>query len=163
MKNTIQKGINKLTRFSFGSTSAIITNLALIIGLDAVSNAKLSIIGSLLMIGIADNISDTLGIHIYQESEGLKQKQVWISTITNFFSRLLISLGFVAIIIFLPLSIGIFVSVAYGLIILSIISYIVAINKKIDPWHSIIEHLVIAIVVIFVSKLFGKLIFNLFS
>lgn len=163
MNNYLKKGMSKLTRYSFGSTSAIITNLALIIGLNTVSNAKLSIIGSLLMIGIADNVSDTLGIHIFQESEGLRQKQVWTSTFTNFFSRLLISLGFVFIIIFLPLSLAIIVSLIYGLFVLSVISYIIATNKKINPWLSIFEHLIIATIVITLSKIFGRLILNMFS
>jgi hypothetical protein len=56
------------TRFSFGATSAIITNLGLIVGFDSLSNPKSSIIRSMLVIGIADNISDTLGMHVYQES-----------------------------------------------------------------------------------------------
>ena len=83
----IKKRKFDLTKYSFGGTSAIITNLALIIGLNTAANAKLSIISGLLIIGLADNISDTLGIHIYQESEGKQTLNVWISTLTNFFSR----------------------------------------------------------------------------
>jgi len=64
------------TKFSFGSTSAIITNVALIMGLNSAKDAKLAIIGSLLVIALADNVSDSFGIHMYQESEGLSQKRV---------------------------------------------------------------------------------------
>lgn len=158
-----KKNVNQPTRYSFGSTSAIITNLALIIGLDSAVNAKLSIVGSLMVIAIADNISDSLGIHIFQESEGVAVQQVWISTFTNFFSRLLISLGFIFIIICLPLSMAVVVSVVYGLLVLSTVSFIIAKNKKINPWHSIIEHLIIAGIVIFASKYFGGLILKNFK
>lgn len=58
-----------LSRFSFGITSAIITSLALIVGLDQVSDPKMSIIGALMLLAVADNISDSLGIHIYRESQ----------------------------------------------------------------------------------------------
>ncbi len=159
-KNNKEK--NKSTRYSFGSTSAIITNLALIIGLDTTANAKLSIIGSLMVIALADNISDSLGIHIYQESEGMTTRQVWISTLTNFISRLFISLGFIFIILFLPLSIAISISIIYGLLVLSVVTFTIAKNKGISPWHSIIEHLVIAGIVIFASKYFGTIILNKF-
>jgi vacuolar iron transporter family protein len=155
--------IPQSTKFSFGSTSAIITNIAIIIGLDTAANARLAIIGSLLVVAIADNISDSLGIHVYQESEGLNRKKIWILTITNFLSRLITSLGFVAIILVFPLNIAIVLSVIYGLLILSVVSYIIALSRKINPWPTVLEHLLIAVIVIIVSKLFGYLIVNSFK
>ena len=151
-----------LTKFSFGGTSAIITNLALIIGLNMTINAKINIISGLLIIALADNISDTLGIHIYQESEGIKRINVWISTFTNFFSRLFVSLGFVFIIALFPLNIATVLSIIYGLFIMTIVSYIIAINKKINPFFSIFEHILITIIVIFLSKYVGVLINKFF-
>jgi vacuolar iron transporter family protein len=152
-----------LTRYSFGGTSAIITNLALITGLNTAVNARLSIVGSLLVIALADNVSDTLGIHIYQESEGRKPLNIWISTVTNFLSRLFISLGFVLIITILPLNIATIISTVYGLLVLSVISYIIAVNKKINPLQSVFEHLIIAVIVIFISKYLGGLIIGNFK
>jgi hypothetical protein len=55
----------KKNKFLFGSTAVIITNLALVVGLETSINVKLNIVASILVIAIADNISDTLGIHIY--------------------------------------------------------------------------------------------------
>jgi hypothetical protein len=68
-------------KFLFGSTAAIITNMGLVVGLFSSLNAKATIIGSILIIAVADNISDTLGIHIYQEAEGLSAKEVWLSSL----------------------------------------------------------------------------------
>lgn len=73
LKNTVRPAP---TRFSFGATSAIITNLGIITGLDTMTNPKLSIIGALLVIALADNLSDSFGIHIYQESEHIGKKEV---------------------------------------------------------------------------------------
>ena len=72
-------------RFIFGATTAVITNMGLVTGLFFSPNAKMNIIGSILVIALADNISDSLGIHIFQEAEKLKIKEVWLSTLTNFF------------------------------------------------------------------------------
>ena len=157
LKNFLQS-----TQFSFGSTSAILTNMAIIIGMDTASNAKLAIIGSLLVIAVADNISDSLGIHIFQESEGLSQKKVWLQTITNFFSRLVTSIGFILIIATLPLNIAIIFSLIYGLLILSLVSYTIALSKKMNPIYSILEHLFIAVIIILLSRFFGSLIINYF-
>ncbi len=73
-----------LTRVSFGSTSAIITNLGLMAGLHSGPHAKGSIIGGILIIAFADNISDSFGIHIFSESEKTDKKEVWTSTLMNF-------------------------------------------------------------------------------
>jgi len=151
------------TKFSFGGTSGIITNMAIIIGLNTLANAKISIIGSLLVVALADNISDTLGIHIYQESEGLTRKEVWISSSTNFLSRFLVSMGFIFIVYFLPINFAATVSIIYGLLVLSIISYLISKRKKVNPWLAIFEHIIIALIVMFLSHYFSGFIINLFN
>jgi len=90
-------------RFIFGATTAVITNMGLVTGLFFSPNAKMNIIGSILVIALADNISDSLGIHIFQEAEKLKIKEVWLSTLTNFLTRFLVSMFFVLAIAFLPI------------------------------------------------------------
>lgn len=151
-----------LTKYSFGSTSALITNLALIVGLDNASNAKLSIIGALLVIAVADNISDSLGIHIYKESESFKAKEVWISTFTYFFSRLFVSLVFVLFVAFLPLQTAVILSIAFGLLVLATISYAIAKNEGKNVYFSIVEHLVIASLVITISSFLGQWLVKFF-
>ena len=56
------------TRFVFGGASAIITIMGLIVGLSYSPNAKTNIIASIFVMGVADNVSDSLGIHIFQEA-----------------------------------------------------------------------------------------------
>lgn len=147
-----------LNKYSFGSTSAIITNLAIIIGLNATTKNRMDIIGTLIVIAVADNISDALGIHIFQESQGLPSSIIWVSTFSNFFIRFLTSLGFLLIMFLLPLNIALIISLIYGLLILSIVSYTIAKARNKNPWTAIVEHIIIAVVVIFVSKYFGSMI-----
>ncbi len=154
-----QAGKNK---FLFGSFAAIITNLGIIAGLFSSGNAKGNIIGSMLVIAIADNISDTLGIHIYQEAEGLTQAQVWLSSLTNFASRFSVSMIFVLLIALLPLNLAAVVCLIFGLVVISLISYFIAVFKKRNPWVAIFEHLVVAAVVIVVSRILGNLITGYF-
>ncbi len=56
-----------LRRVSFGAPAAIVTSMALIVGLDAATANKATVVGSLLIAGLADNLTDSLTIHIYQE------------------------------------------------------------------------------------------------
>ena len=144
--------LSRKNKFIFGSTSAIITNLALIVGLNNSANAKSNIIFGILIIAIADNISDTLGIHIYQEAEGLPKKEVWLSSCTNFLARFLVSMVFISLVALLPLKSAIICSIILGLLIIAIISYDMARYKKMNPYKSVINHILIALIVILASN-----------
>ncbi len=149
-------------RVSFGATSAVITSLGLITGLDYASNAKPGIIGGILVIAVADNISDSLGIHVYQESQGRSARQVMISTLSNFFTRLVIALLFVAIVYWLPIQAAVIVSLVYGVSVLSVMSLLIARRAHADPWRNVAEHLLVAAVVIVLSHLLGQYILSRF-
>ena len=152
-----------LTKFSFGTTSAIVTSLAFIIGLSESINSKLAIITSLLLFAIADNISDSLGLHIFQESDLKKPKVVSVSTFSNFFTRLLVVIIFILLVAFLPIDYAVIVSIIYGISLLSILSYFIAKEQKSNPYLSILGHVAIAILVIVISFFLREWIMNFFK
>ena len=150
------------TKFSFGATSAIITSLGLITGLRSLSSPKLSIIGGLLIIAVADNIADSLGIHIYQEAENLRTREVWFSTVSNFLTRLFLTFTFICLVILFPMPVAVFVSTVWGMILLSLLSYSIAVREKKNPYLAIAEHILIAAVVIMISNFLGQFFTELF-
>jgi len=152
-----------LTKYSFGATSAIITSLALIIGLSKSTNPQLSIIASLLVIAIADNISDSLGIHIFQESDLKKTEVIRTSTFSNFITRFLVVLIFILFVLVLPLGYAICFSIAWGISLIAGLSYLIAKEQKINPYKAILQHVVIAVVVIIVSNYVSEWIMSFFS
>ena len=151
------------TKFSFGATSAIITNLALIVGLDTLAHPRLAIISGILIIALADNIADSFGIHIYQESEYIGKKEVWLSTLTNFFTRIFVSLTFIILVIFLPLKLAVPFSIIWGLALLAVLSYAIAKDREVNPYLAIFEHSSIAIAVITASNFVGKFLIGKFK
>jgi VIT1/CCC1 family predicted Fe2+/Mn2+ transporter len=160
LKNTIR---SPQTRFSFGATSAIITNLGIITGMDTLTHPKLSIIGALLAIALADNLSDSFGIHMYQESEHLAKKEVILSTLTNFLTRLFVSFTFIFLIIVLPIQLAAVCLVTWGLLILTILTYTIAKHQKINPFSAIAVHLTIALVVVVTSNFIGAFAISKFQ
>ena len=84
------------SKFSFGATSSTVTSLGIIFGLLSSSNPKAGVIGSLLVIAVADNIADSLGIHIYRETSATKKENTRMFTISNFITRFGITFTFVA-------------------------------------------------------------------
>ena len=150
--------VMQFKNFSFGATSAVITALALLIGLEDTMNAKINIITALVVIAIADNISDSFGIHIHQESQNTPANEVRKTTFINFFTRLLIVLLFILIIMYLPVHTGIVVSIIFGFSVISILSYFIAINHNENPYKSIFFHLGLATLVMIGSYFLRKVI-----
>lgn len=152
------------TGFSFGLTSGIITTLGLMVGLHSGTHSRMVVIGGILTIAIADAFSDALGIHISQEAQNKHtKKEVWLATISTFFSKLLFALTFVLPVLFLELLPAMVVSVIWGLLVLSVFSFLIGRQQKTDPWKVVLEHLVIALVVIVATHFIGDWITGVFD
>lgn len=153
MKVSVRKG------FSFGLTSGVITTLGLIVGLHSSTNSTLAVVGGILVIAIADAMSDALGIHISEESENRHTaKEIWESTFTTLSSKFVFALSFIVPIILLPLATAIMASVIWGLLLITVFSFYMARLRNIGPHKIVAEHLVIAILVVFISHYVGELI-----
>lgn len=86
---SIKKGVG------FGVASGVITTLGLIIGLYSSTHSTSIVIGSILVIAIADSLSDALGIHVSAEYENQHTtKEIWESTIATFLSKFIFALTF---------------------------------------------------------------------
>jgi len=144
------------TGFSFGLTSGIITTLGLIVGLHSGTHSRIVIIGGIITIAIADAFSDSIGIHICEESEGKHNtREIWESTISTLLSKFTFSISFLLPILFLSLSTAIIISLIWGFSLIGIFSYYTAKLRKSKPWKSILEHLSIALLVIFITHYVG--------
>ena len=144
------------TGFSFGLTSGIITTLGLIVGLHSGTHSRIVIIGGIITIAIADAFSDSVGIHISEESEGKhNSREIWESTISTLLSKFIFSISFVIPILLLSLSTAITISLIWGFSLIGIFSYYTAKLRKSKPWKSILEHLAIALLVIVITHYVG--------
>jgi vacuolar iron transporter family protein len=151
------------SKFSFGATSSTVTSLGIIFGLLTSGNPKAGVIGSLLVIAVADNIADSLGIHIYRESTATKKENTRMFTISNFLTRFGITLTFVAFFAFLPLDYAAVACTIIGMSILVFLSYLIGVQTKTSVTKEILVHLGIAIPVIIISHFLGQLIFSVFG
>ena len=147
-----------LRNYIFGSSAAILTDVSLIVGLGSAQAGKGPILAGLLTIAVADNISDSLGIHLYKESEGYGQRLSFVSTILNFFSRLLISCTFIAIVLVLPIAQALYVGLIWGLLLIVFISYLISRSNKDNPVKEMVTHVLVAVVVIALSRFLGHAI-----
>ncbi|MGD9129618.1 MAG: hypothetical protein PVJ09_03985 [Candidatus Woesebacteria bacterium] len=154
MKNSVKTG------FSFGLTSGIITTLGLITGLISGDASNNVIIAGILTIAIADSMSDALGIHIAEEIKKKKHKEIWLATITTLFFKFIFALSFVWPFIFFSLKTAFMLDLSWGITLLTIFSFMMAKQQKKAAWKAVTEHLLIALIVIFLSKIAGNWIKN---
>lgn len=158
MKNAIRKGLG------FGLTSGVITTLGLIIGLHSGTHSKMVILGGILTIAIADAFSDALGVHISEEFKGGKpHKEIWASTFFTFIFKLIFASTFIVPVMLLDLETAIWVSLAWGLGVITLISLKMAQENKEHYLEVVGEHLGIAILVVVITHYVGDFVANHFE
>jgi hypothetical protein len=145
----------KTTRISFGGTAAIVTSMALITGLDAANARRASIAGALLIAAVADNLTDSLSVHLYQESENLEEKEAFVGTLSNFATRFIVCLSFVLIVALFRGHAAVAGGIVWGMSLLTVLTYILAWHRKVSAISEVGKHLAVALVVIVVSKGIG--------
>jgi hypothetical protein len=144
----------KPTKFSFGGTAGIVTSMALLVGLDATHAGKVNLIGALLIVAVADNLTDSLSVQMYQESERRERWEAILGTLTNFTTRFFVCLTFVGIVA-LFWKHAVVIGVIWGMVLLSAMSYIVARGRSANVFAEIAKHVGIAVLVILVSEGIG--------
>ncbi|MEM3709344.1 MAG: hypothetical protein QXL46_00380, partial [Nitrososphaerales archaeon] len=85
-------------------------------------------------------------------------KEIWESTASTFMSKFIFAMTFIVPILLFPLKIAIIMSVIWGLSLLGIFSFYIAKEQKVKAWRVIMEHLIIALVVIIMTNIVGDLI-----
>lgn len=150
MKSSFKTGL------SFGLTSGVITTLGLMVGLHAGTHSRAIVLGGIVTIALADSLSDAMGIHLSEESKNSGSTiHIWESTVATFVAKLFIALSFVVPVLMAPLPAAILVSILWGLLLLTLLSFFLARMQQIPPWKVIGEHLVIALCVVTLSHYVG--------
>ena len=144
------------TGLFFGATSGVITTIGLIVGLNAGTRSITAVMGGILVIAVADAMSDALGIHLAEEADpNTDHAHVWAATIMTFLTKFVFSISFAIPLLLLPLTTAVAVSVVWGLLVIVVLSYFLARSQDESPLYIIGEHVGIAILVLVFSHYIG--------
>ena len=144
------------TGLFFGATSGVITTIGLIVGLNSGTRSIIAVLGGILVIAVADAMSDALGIHLAEESDPeTDHSHVWSATIMTFVTKFVFSISFAVPLLLLPLGPAVIASVIWGLLVIVILSYFLARSQNERPLFIIGEHLGIAVLVLILSHYIG--------
>ena len=158
----IDKGTR--TGLFFGATSGVITTLGLMVGLQSGTRSLAAVFGGVLVIAISDAMSDALGIHLAQESDPESTRaHIWSATLWTFVSKFVVAISFLLPLLWLPLDQAVMVAVAWGLGIVTAMSYFTARMQRAPVWRAVGEHAAIALLVVALSHYVGVWVRSAFA
>lgn len=144
------------TGLFFGATSGVITTIGLIVGLNSGTRSITAVLGGILVIAVADAMSDALGIHLAEEADpDTTHSHVWSATIMTFITKFVFSISFAVPLLLLPLESAVIASVVWGMLVIVVLSYFLARSQGESPFAIIAEHVGIAMLVVFFSHYIG--------
>ena len=152
------------TGLFFGATSGVITTLGLITGLRAGTHSITAVLGGIFVIAVADAMSDALGIHLAEEANpNATTTHIWTATISTFFNKFIFALSFAVPLLLLPLDQAVIASLAWGILVIVVLSYFLARAQDAAPLLIIAEHVGIAAIVVILSHMIGVWVGNTFG
>lgn len=146
-----------LSGTGFGLTSGVLTTLGLIVGLHSGTDSRSAVVAGITTIAVADALSDALGIHVSQESTGAAERSAWVAAAMTFAAKLAVALTFLVPVLTLALGPAVIVSVAWGLVLLTVFSVYVAHINGTKPTEAVLQHLSVAAVILVASLAVGTL------
>ena len=118
---------------------------------------KLAVIGGVLTVAIADAFSDSLGIHIAEEtSKRNGHRAVWEATIATFLTKFIVASSFLIALLIFELPLAVKINIIWGFLLLIIFNYILAKKRGESPLMVVSEHILIAAIVSIITFFVGK-------
>ncbi len=144
------------TGYFFGTTSGVITTAGLMTGLYAGTASLVAVLGGIFVIAVSDALSDALGIHLAHESDPNSTKRsIWQATLATFVAKLVVSSVFAVPLLLFSLATGIYIALGIGLLVLIVLSIQLAGIQRVAALPVVLEHVGIAVLVVFVSHWIG--------
>ena len=150
-----QKICSVFGTMAFGISSAGLTVLGLIIGVNAALASRIAIIVSIACIAFADSMADAIGIYTQDRSEGTSSKKAFTGALNNFFGKLFFALSFIIPFFFFSIITAIIIDIIWGFILLVFVNIIIAIIQEESKTKTVLKNLVIATIVLILSYLIG--------
>lgn len=153
MRKPVFKGVG------FGLTSGVITTLGVIVGLESGTGSKLAVIAGILVLALADSLSDALGIHVSEEAEGEHtSREVWEAALYTLFSKAISTPSFLLPVLLLEPPEMTWVSAGWGILLITLFSSHMAKSRGRGGFWIVVEHIVLTVAVVVSAHYLGELL-----
>ena len=142
----------------------MITTTGLMVGLYAGTESVVAVVGGVMVIAVADAMSDALGIHVAQEADPSSTvTHIWAATFATLITKFLVAASFILPLVWLPLRAGVLVALLWGLVVMTVLSILLARSRGVRALPIVAEHLVVGLLVVVLAHVTGRWINGLFS
>lgn len=150
-----QKICKVFGNMAFGISSAGLTVLGLIIGVNAALASKIAIIVSIACIAFADSMADAIGIYTQDRSEGTSSKKAFACALNNFFGKLCFASSFMIPFFMVDIITAIIIDLIWGFALLIFVNIIIATIQGESKKKIVIKNTVVAAIVLMLSYVIG--------
>ena len=128
------------------------------------TQSKLAILVGIIVLAVADALSDAIGIHISEEAENEHTMgEQWQSALFTFISKLCVAMSFIIPLQLFDIFTAIIASVIWGALLISVFSFLMARSQKQNPAKVIAEHVIVMLAVIILAHFIGDFVHELFA
>lgn len=142
----------------------MITTTGLMVGLYAGTESVVAVVGGVMVIAIADALSDALGIHVAQEADpSATTTHIWAATFATLITKFVVASSFIAPLLWLPLRAGVLVALLWGVVVMTVLSIQLARSRGVRALPIVAEHLAVGLLVVILAHVTGRWINDLLS
>jgi vacuolar iron transporter family protein len=150
---------DKIGELTFGITSGILTTIGILVGVNSATSSRLSVIAAIATIAVADSASDAFGMYLSRLSErGATPGQALRHASGTFLGKFFLPFTFMLPILLLPLSSGVWVALAWGFMLLTLLAAEQAMVTQKPVVKNILRITGLAVGIVLVSYITGRLI-----
>jgi len=154
----------KFGKWTFGISSAVLTTLGMIVGLNSATSSRLAVLAGIAAVAIADSLSDSLGMYSQKKAErGTSSKTAFNYAWGCFLGKFIFTFSFMIPFLLLPIEPAILISVIWGLMLISFVNAQIAFIQEENITWGVTKSIIITLIVVLLSYLAGKAIDILFS
>ncbi len=147
----------KVGELTFGITSGILTTVGVLVGVNAATASKLSVIAAIVAIAVADSLSDAFGMYMSKVSErGGGRKVAFRYAMGTLAGKFFFPLTFIIPIAFSPLETAVWINLSWGGLVLILLSVEQALVAQESVLRQIARNVGLVIFIIAVSTLAGR-------
>jgi predicted adenylyl cyclase CyaB len=143
----------------FGITSGVLTTIGVLVGVHSATSSRLSVIAAVAAIAVADSCSDAFGMYMAKASErGGSARQALRFALGTLAGKAVLPLTFIVPLLLLPLNVAVWVDLAWGALVLVLLSAEQAVVEQRPVGWRIARNLGLAVVILANSALAGWLV-----
>lgn len=149
----------------FGITSGILTTTGLLVGMNAATDSRLAVVAGILVIAMADSLSDSFGMYLSKLGERGSTKAAALRYASGTFAgKFIFPLSFVIPLLSpIALSTAVMIDLAWGVAVLALLSAEQALVTQTSVARTIGRNVGLAILIVCLSSLVGSFVPKLIS